>query len=643
MSSAMTEYDNWLFGNGQHFGLYHKLGAHPGERNGVAGTRFAVWAPRARRVSVVGDFNGWHGAGHTMTLSPASGVHELFVPGVGPGSLYKYEVVGADGESVMKCDPLGFAMELRPANASIVTELGGFTWGDDAWCASRSGEPWTGPLSVYEVHPASWKRVADGEGGERMMTWRELAVELVPYVHDLGYTHVELMGVAEHPLDASWGYQVVGYYAPTARHGAPHDFMHFVDACHRAGIGVILDWVPSHFPKDAHGLARFDGTALYEYADPRVGEHFEWGTKVFDYGQPQVRNFLIANALFWLDVYHVDGLRVDAVASMLYLDYSRDEGMWIANRHGGRENLEAIDFLKRLNETVSRYHPEALMIAEESTAFPDVTRGPDRGGLGFRFKWNMGWMNDTLRYMSLDPVHRSANSQLVTFSLMYAWSENYLLALSHDEFVHGKGSLVGRMPGNEFWRRAQVRLYLGLQAGHPGKQLLFMGCEFAQQREWSEARSLDWYLLDDPGHSALLRFVGDLNAVYRTYAACWRLDADPRGFQWLKVDDHSQSVYAFARHAGTDEVDDAADTAQDEPLMFVFNFTPVVREGYRLPAPAAGRWRVILDSDSEAYGGSGRCPAQADVETGEVGEDAIELCLDLPPLAVLVLARTAVP
>jgi 1,4-alpha-glucan branching enzyme len=654
MGTGISDFDSYLFAIGQHFELYRKLGAHPCERDGVAGTRFAVWAPHARSVSVVGDFNGWVGRDHHMERGQGAGVLELFVPGVGPGALYKYEVVGADGRRVMKSDPVGFAMELRPASASVVTELEGYEWKDQAWCGARAPEPWAEPFNVYEVHPGSWKRIGDGDQ-QRMLTWHELAAELIPYVQELGYTHIELMGVAEHPLDASWGYQVVGYFAPTSRHGSPQDFMYFVDRCHQAGIGVILDWVPSHFPRDAHGLARFDGTTLYEYSDPRVGEHQEWGTKVFDYGHPQVRNFLIANALFWLDVYHIDGLRVDAVASMLYLDYSRDEGQWIANRYGGRENLEAISFLKELNDTVNRYRPGTVMIAEESTAFPAVTKWPDRGGLGFRFKWNMGWMNDTLRYMALDPVHRRGNSELVTFSMMYAWSENYMLALSHDEFVHGKGSLVQRMSGNEYWRLAQVRMYLGYQMGHPGKQLLFMGCEFGQQREWSEARSLDWHLLEDSCHAALHDYVRDLNALYRVEAACWRLDADPSGFEWLKVDDHAQSVYAFARYAHTPARDEA-EAAAGGVLVFVFNFTPVAREQYRFRAPLAGRYTVLLDTDDPVYGGTNRFGAQragdvftsaesvgetvASTEKGEAAGSVpgtTELCLDLPPLAMLLL------
>jgi 1,4-alpha-glucan branching enzyme len=648
MHDRLTEFDSYLFSIGQHFQLYQKLGAHPCEHEGRQGTRFAVWAPHARAVAVVGDFNGWDGRHHVMHSPHAAGVRELFVPDVGPGALYKFEVHGADGRTVMKADPFAFAMELRPANASIVTAPSDYAWGDEDWCRGRSDSPWAESLNVYEVHPGSWKRVDEDDGTQRMFTWRELAQELVPYLKDLSYTHVELMGVAEHPLDASWGYQVVGYYAPTSRHGSPDDFRHFVDTCHRAGIGVILDWVPSHFPKDAHGLASFDGTPLYEYSDPRVGEHREWGTKVFDYGHPQVRNFLIANALYWLDVFHIDGLRVDAVASMLYLDYSRDDGQWVANRYGGRENLEAISFLRELNDTINRYRPGTLMIAEESTAFPAVTKWPDRGGLGFRFKWNMGWMNDTLRYMGMDPVHRSANSELVTFSLMYAWSENYLLALSHDEFVHGKGSLFTRMPGNDYWRRAQIRLYLGLQVGHPGKQLLFMGSEFGQQREWSEERSLDWHLLEQPGHAALLDYVRDLNALYLEQPACWRLDADPAGFEWLQVHDHQHSVYAFARHAVPAGQPPSTDVEAGASLVFVFNFTPVARERYTLRVPFHGRYRLLLDSDAARYDGTDRFAQQRRLDTspaqggdGDGNADAEasrpQVQLNLPPLAMLML------
>ncbi|MEO0423702.1 MAG: 1,4-alpha-glucan branching protein GlgB [Pseudomonadota bacterium] len=656
MPVGLSDFDSYLFGIGQHYELYEKLGARPQARDGVEGTYFAVWAPHARHVAVVGNFNGWNPAEHVMARLENAGVHELWIAGVASGDLYKYAVTGADGEQQMKCDPMGFAMELRPANASIVSDLDGYTWGDAGWVQARAEQPWAEAMNIYEVHPGSWKRISQDDDEERLFSWHELAQELIPYVADLGYTHIELMGVAEHPLDASWGYQVVGYYAPTARHGSPHDFMAFVDACHRAGIGVILDWVPAHFPRDAHGLARFDGTSLYEYADPRVGEHREWGTKVFDYGSPQVRNFLVANALFWLDRYHVDGLRVDAVASMLYLDYNREEGQWIRNKHGGRENLEAIEFLKELNETVSRYRPDALMIAEESTAFAGVTHGVDGGGLGFRFKWNMGWMNDTLRYMALDPVHRSANANLITFSMVYAYSENYLLALSHDEFVHGKGSLVSKMQGDAFWRLAQVRLYLGWQLAHPGKQLLFMGSEFGQEREWSEARSLDWHLLEEPGHRTLLDYVRTLNHFYRAQPACWSLDADPKGFRWLVVDDHAHSVYAFVREADAERFPEAS------MLVFAFNFTPVKRTDYALTVPVSGEYEIVLDSDAAAFGGAAQgaasdAPAvvhakplqkdtsptnEAPSSTADDGEPVSGvLRLNLPPLAMLVLRRRA--
>ncbi len=659
MPVGLSDFDNYLFGIGKHYQLYEKLGAHTGVRDGVAGTRFAVWAPHARQVSVVGNFNEWDRSRHVMAPSGSVGVHELWIEGMGAGELYKFAVTGADGQTQLKCDPVGFAMELRPANASIVTDIDGYEWGDEQWQQGRAPSPWAEPMNIYEVHPGSWKRIRTDDGEDRMLTWDELARELVPYVADLGYTHIELMGVAEHPLDASWGYQVVGYYAPTARHGSPHDFMAFVDACHRAGIGVILDWVPAHFPRDAHGLASFDGTSLYEYADSRLGEHHEWGTKVFDYGNPQVRNFLIANALYWLDRYHIDGLRVDAVASMLYLDYNRDEGQWIRNKHGGRENLEAISFLKELNETVERYRPDALMIAEESTAFAGVTHGVDKGGLGFRFKWNMGWMNDTLRYMALDPVHRSGNANLITFAMVYAYSENYLLALSHDEFVHGKRSLVSKMQGDAFWRRAQVRLYLGWQLAHPGKQLLFMGSEIGQEREWSEERSLDWHLLDDePGHLELQDYVRTLNRFYREQPAFWSLDADPAGFKWLVVDDHAHSVYAFVR------APDRARFADACPLLFVFNFTPVKREDYSLQVPTSGEYDIVLDSDAAPFGGSaqegaaervvrarplikqespsGASTAEASSPVADDGEEVPGvLRLDLPPLAMLVLQRRA--
>jgi 1,4-alpha-glucan branching enzyme len=627
----LTDYDLHLFAEGNHHRIYWKLGAHPVEQDGVRGTRFAVWAPNAVRVSVVGAFNLWDGRRHPMQRREPGGVWELFVPGVGPGEAYKYEIKTASGKVLLKADPYGNAMQLRPENCSLVTDLGGFRWTDDAWMAARAAaNPRERPVNVYEVHPGSWMRVV--EENQRFLTYEELADALIPYALDMGYTHVELIGIAEHPYDASWGYQVTGYYAPTSRFGSPHGFMHFVDRCHAAGLGVIMDWVPGHFPKDAHGLVQFDGTCLYEHADPRQGEHLDWGTKIFNYGRNEVRNFLVANALFWFDQFHVDGLRVDAVASMLLLDYSRPQGEWIPNRYGGRENLEAIEFLRTLNDTVAHYYPGTMMIAEESTAFPGVTHPTKRGGLGFTLKWNMGWMNDTLRYMQTDPVLRKYNSELITFSMVYAYSEAYLLPLSHDEVVHGKGSLLQKMALDDESKRAQLKLYLCFQTAHPGKQLLFMGQEFGQWREWTEAQSIDWHLLQYPWHAQIHAFVKALNHLYRAHPALWDNDYHPSGFLWLEVHDHERSVYAFLRRARSPKT--------GPPIVFVFNFTPVARDGYVIGVPHAGTYRKLLDSDAPEWGGTGynRQPevvAQAQPYAGR----RARLVLDLPPFGALVLQR----
>jgi 1,4-alpha-glucan branching enzyme len=591
----LTDFDFYLFGEGNHYSIYYKLGAHPGELDGLRGTRFAVWAPNAARVSVVGPFNLWDGRKHAMQARGGSGIWELFIPDVGPGAIYKYEIRTRAGTTILKADPYAFAMELRPGTASIVASLDGYGWNDQAWLESRARTDHSRqPISIYEVHPGSWRR--DYERTPQFLNWRELANELIPYVREQGYTHIELMGVAEHPFDGSWGYQVVGYYAPSSRFGTPQDFMHFVDRCHQAGIGVIMDWVPAHFPRDEHGLASFDGTALYEHSDPRLGEHADWGTKIFNYGRHEVRNFLVANALYWIDRYHIDGLRVDAVASMLYLDYSRKAGEWVPNRYGGRENLEAIGFLRQLNTAVGRDFPGVMTFAEESTAFPGVTQPAHLGGLGFHFKWNMGWMNDTLRYVEHDPVHRRFHHSLVTFSFVYAWSEKFVLPISHDEVVHGKKSLLDKMPGDEWQKRANFRWFRAYMTAHPGKKLMFMGSEFGQWREWRDDHSLDWHLLEQPAHRALLQFDKELNALYRGNAALYENDNDPAAFGWIDLHNADQSVFAFLRRC--------PQRPERPPLLCVFNCTPVPRNDYWLGVPEQATYRKVLDTDAARFGGS---------------------------------------
>ena len=629
----LTEFDLHLFGEGNHHHIYRKLGAHPQVVDGVEGTRFAVWAPDALRVSVVGSFNLWDGRKHAMQARGGSGIWELFVPGVVPGATYKYEIRSRAGRTLLKADPYAFAMQLRPDNCSVVASLEGHEWGDAEWMSAREATDWTRrPINIYEVHPGSWRRHYDR--ALPFPNWRELADELIPYVRDLGFTHIELMGVAEYPYDGSWGYQVVGYYAPTARHGSPQDFMSFVDRCHQAGIGVIIDWVPAHFPRDEHGLAEFDGTALYEHADPRLGEHRDWGTKIFNYGRHEVRNFLVANALYWLAHYHVDGLRVDAVASMLYLDYSRKPGEWLPNRFGGRENLEAIEFLKQLNVAVGHYHPGALTVAEESTAFPAVTQPVHLGGLGFHFKWNMGWMNDTLRYASLDPIHRRFHHHLITFSFMYAWSEKYLLPLSHDEVVHGKRSLVEKMPGDRWQRFANYRWLRAYMTAHPGKKLLFMGQEFGQSREWNHDHSLDWHEYEAAGHRGLVELNRELNALYARAPGLYVSDPDPDGFRWIDIDNAEQSVFAFLRR-------DPSDPGV-VPLVCVFNATPVPREQYQIGVERPGVYRAILDTDAARFGGSGwsrRVQWAADAGPWHGFPHSVRL--DLPSLAAVFLSLAA--
>jgi 1,4-alpha-glucan branching enzyme len=629
--TGISDYDLHLFGEGNHYRIYDKLGAHPAERDGSAGTRFAVWAPNAARVSVVGPFNHWDGRRHPLQPLGQSGVWESFVAGVGAGERYKYEILTRAGQLRLKADPYGTAMQLRPDNCSIVQPLD-FGWQDAAWLARRSASlPHRQPVSIYEVHLGSWRRPWHQQQPP-FWSWREAAAALIPYALDLGFTHLELIGVAEHPLDESWGYQVAGYFAATARYGSPQDFMHFVDSCHRAGLGVIIDWVPAHFPRDEHGLAEFDGTALYEHADSRRGEHMDWGTKIFNYGRHEVRNFLIANALFWFDRYHVDGLRVDAVASMLYLDYSRKPGEWLPNVFGGRENIEAIEFLKHLNSAVHREYAGVMTIAEESTAYPGVTLPVHAGGLGFNFKWNMGWMNDTLRYMSLDPVHRRYEHRLITFSFMYAWSEQFVLPLSHDEVVHGKRSLAGKMPGDDWQKLANLRLLYAYMTAHPGKKLLFMGSEFAQWHEWRERDSLDWDLTTLPAHRGVQTLVRELNRLYAGLAALHGSDGDAAGFRWIDLHNQDESVWAFMR------LPVAGDAGG--PLVCVFNATPVPRAGYRVGVPEGGAYRKILDTDEPRFGGSG-CNRQGEVSASADFRHELpcSIGLDLPPLGALFLSR----
>jgi 1,4-alpha-glucan branching enzyme len=630
----ITDFDIYLFGEGKHERIYDKLGAHPRTQAGEAGTHFAVWAPDAERVSVVGPFNEWDGRRHVMNGRGVSGVWELFVPGIGAGTLYKYEVRARDGRLLMKSDPYGFAMQLRPENCSIVTSLEGYAWQDAAWINSRASlDPLRRPMNIYEVHLGSWRRPWD-KRTPPFMSWNEAVHQLIPYVKEMGYTHLELMGVAEYPLDASWGYQVTGYYAPTARYGSATDFMHFVDSCHRAGVGVILDWVPAHFPRDDHGLGNFDGTALYEHADARLGEHADWGTKIFNYGRHEVRNFLVANALYWMDRYHVDGLRVDAVASMLYLDYSRNPGEWLPNRYGGRENLEAIDFLRQMNNAVHRDFPGSLTIAEESTAFPGVTSPPEHGGLGFNFKWNMGWMNDTLRYISLDPLYRRYNHQLITFSFMYAWSENFILPVSHDEVVHGKRALLSKMPGDDWQKRANLRMFLAYMIAHPGKKLMFMGAEFGQWQEWRDHEQLDWYLMEHPEHLQLYELTRTLNHLYLRSPQLYGSDRDHDGFQWVDLHNADESIWSFQRRC----------TRGDEgpALTCVFNATPVPRDQYPLGVSSRGQYRKVLDTDDARFGGSGY-NRQGAVEAGEEGCQGYpcSIRLDLPPLAAVFFSGPA--
>jgi 1,4-alpha-glucan branching enzyme len=624
----LTEQDVYLFREGNLFRAYEKLGAHLANSEGAAGTHFAVWAPNAGRVSVVGDFNDWSPERNALIQrKDGSGIWEGFIPGVGEGALYKYRIVSRYGAyTIEKSDPVAFRSEAPPRTASIVCNPC-HEWGDAEWVNGRArANGLAAPVAIYEVHLGSWRRVL--EEGNRRLTYRELAQQLTEYVKDMGFTHVELLPVMEHPFYGSWGYQITGYFAPTARYGPPEDLMYLVDELHRAGIGVILDWVPSHFPSDGHGLAFFDGTHLYEHADPRQGFHPEWNSAIFNYGRAEVRDFLGSSGLFWLDRYHADGLRVDAVASMLYLDYGRRPGEWIPNRHGGHENLEAVSFLRSFNEAVYRDHAGTQTIAEESTAWPMVSRPTYIGGLGFGLKWNMGWMHDTLAYFSQDPIYRKFHHNQLTFSIWYAFSENFVLPLSHDEVVHGKGSLIGKMPGDEWQQFANLRLLYGYMWGHPGKKLLFMGSEFGQRREWQHNESLEWHVLQYSFHSGVQRWVKDLNRFYRDQPALYEQDFSPSGFEWIDANDSEGSVIAFLRKG----------RKPSDVVLVVCNFTPVVRDNYRIGVPRGGYWRECLNSDAPLYGGSGQGNLGG-VEAAPVSSHGHfhSLSLKLPPLAVLFL------
>ena len=626
----ISDMDIYLFAEGKHYEIYEKLGAHPMKLNGVEGTYFAVWAPNARRVSVVGDFNMWDGALHPMNMMGPSGIHELFIPGVKEGAVYKFQILTRFDELIYKADPYGNCCQFRPDNASVVVNLDKHKWKDTSWIEKRQHTKRTDslrmPMAIYEMHLGSWKKaIEDSDNG--FYNYRDLAPMIADYIKEMGYTHIELMGIAEYPFDGSWGYQVTNYYAPTRRYGLPEDFMYFVDYMHKNGIYVILDWVPAHFPKDAHGLGRFDGMPLYEHPDPRRGEHPDWGTYIFDYSRNEVQNFLVANALFWLEKFHIDGLRVDAVASMLYLDYGKQDGEWLPNKNGGKENLDAIAFMQHLNRMVEERVPGALMIAEESTSWAGVTAPVSMDGLGYLYKWNMGWMNDFLEYMKLDPYFRSFNHNRLTFSLMYTYSENFILVISHDEVVHLKCSMLLKMPGTMPEKFANLKTAYGFMYAHPGKKLLFMGQEFGQEREWSEARSLDWYILDQPGHQGLQKFVKKLNALYKKYDAFYYNDCDQMGFEWINCNDNEHSQISFIRRGST---------ARDQ-LLFICNFTPVEREKFWVGVPCLGSYTEILNSDAEEFEGEGRVnkkPLQAIPGSCDGKEQYISFTL--PPLSVVV-------
>jgi len=626
--SVLGDVDEYLLGEGTHLRLWQALGAHVSRHQDCDGVHFAVWAPNARRVSVLGDFNHWDGRRHVMRRRGASGIWEIFLPGVGDGAPYKFEIIGPDGTvQPLKADPVGFGSEHPPAKASVVRNIAGYDWKDGGWMDARAGRnARSAPISVYEVHLGSWRR----KDGGRPISYREAADELVGYSADMGFTHIELLPISEYPFDGSWGYQPVGLYAPTIRFGPPHEFRDLVDAAHRAGLGVILDWVPGHFPTDEHGLARFDGTALYEHADPREGFHQDWNTLIYNYGRREVANFLISNALYWLEEYHVDGLRVDAVASMLYRDYSRKEGEWVPNIHGGRENYEAIDLLKRMNTEVYGEVPGIMTVAEESTNFPQVSAPVDAGGLGFGYKWNMGWMNDTLRYIAKEPVYRKHDHHLMTFGIGYAFSENFILPISHDEVVHGKGSMLAKMPGPDWEKFANLRAYYGFMWGHPGKKLLFMGCEFAQPAEWNHDVQIDWDAAGRPEHAGVQRLVRDLNTLYRATPALHVKDCEHDGFHWIEGAATDISVFAWARFGAPD----------DPPAVVICNFTPVERTCWRCGLPRGGNWREALNTDAGLYGGANRGNLGG-VSAENIGwhGQPYSAELTLPPLSTLILTH----
>ena len=627
--SQITEFDTYLFAEGKHYDVYEKFGAHPMTIDGVKGTYFAVWAPHARRVCVVGDFKMLDGALNPMQMMQTSGIYELFIPDVAPGAVYKYQILTRDGEILYKADPYGNQCQVRPDNANVVADLTGYKWKDTDWIENRKQQTreteLKKPMAIYECHLGSWKKkIEDSDFG--FYTYRELAKMLCDYVKKMGYTHVELMGIAEYPFDGSWGYQVTNYYAPTSRYGSPEDFMYFVDHMHANGIGVILDWVPAHFPRDAHGLGRFDGMPLYEHPDSRRGEHPDWGTYIFDFGRNEVSNFLTANALFWVEKFHVDALRVDAVASMLYLDYGKQDGQWLPNKDGGNENYDAIELLRKINTVMEERNPGAFLIAEESTAWAGVTAPASMKGLGFLYKWNMGWMNDFLEYMKMDPYFRSFNHNRLTFSLSYTYAENYVLVISHDEVVHLKCSMLNKMPGVEKDKFANLRTAYGFMYGHPGKKLLFMGQEFGQLREWSEARSLDWFLLDQPLHKKMQKWVADLNHMYTTYDACYYNDNNQMGFEWTKVDDANTSIIAFVRRGKT---------VKDQ-LLFVCNFVPVERKDYWIGVPCLTEYEEIINSDAKIYGGSGTKNGKVKAFEEKCDRMPYAISIDIAPLSMMV-------
>ena len=624
-SPTLSEFDRHLFGAGTHYEIYEKMGGRLMTHEGARGAAFSVWAPNAKAVSVIGDFNNWDARRSPMRRLGESGIWELFLPAAAEGDKYKFHVTQCDGRVVDKTDPYGVYAEVRPNNASVLYPLKRYKWKDRRWMTARRKYDFrTAPMNIYEVHLGSWKRAE----GDRFLTYTELAEQLIRFVKEMGYTHIEMLPVEEHPFDGSWGYQVTGYYAPTSRYGSPDEFKQFVDACHQNGISVILDWVPAHFPKDDFALARFDGTALYEHQDPRLGEHIQWGTYIFNYGRKEVANFLLANALYWMDIFHIDGLRVDAVASLLRLDFCKEEGQWLPNVYGGSENLEAIEFLKHMNSVIAEREPGALMIAEDSTAWPGVTKKVDEGGLGFSLKWNMGWMNDFLSYIKLDPIYRKYHQNKLTFGMAYHYAENFVLVLSHDEVVHTKSSMIGKMPGDVWQSFANLRLSYGFMMGHPGKKLLFMGGEFAQYSEWSEARSLDWHLLQYADHQEMQAYVKELNHLYAEEPAFWAEDFDPNGFQWIECDDAESSIVSFVRRS------------EEKELVFLCNFTPVVHRGFSLGVPQEGVYHERLNSDAARFGGSdviNAVPLQSKAEPA--GRCPFRVELDVPPLGMVILER----